>query len=410
VAVCNTENINTEEKPLVSVIIPTHNRADLLQEALNSVIAQEGLGKSFAMEIIVVDDASSDSTPETIRRYPDVRYIRLETNRGESGARNVGIAASRGKYVAFLDDDDLWLPHKLSVQVPVLEKHPEVGVVYGQNIIRGEGINSSWPDTRRAPSGNVFQAFLMEDFISINTVVVRREAFKKTGGFDENLKTMQYYDVCLRLAFHVPFLFISGDVAIQRYSRGGTWTTTVVQGIYESTHRHVVERALAMLPDSADAAQVRRRVYAALFASIADHLAAVGERGWISFDRMRTHVLTGLQASPWMISEPAVQTVLVKTAGRLARVSAEPITAVRDFCAQTKATTVQSGFKSQIGMRRLTADMWDEAALRLKRRSDVHPRLAGQAAAYAIFYNPGKLARRGLSRLIIRAMIGHPMK
>src|SRR6266545_3439367 len=179
-------NGSLKEKPLVSVIIPTHNRANLLREALDSVYAQEGVGKQFEMEIVVVDDASSDATPETVRQYPEVQYIRHDTNQGESAARNTGIKASQGKYVAFLDDDDLWLPHKLSVQVPVLETHPEAGVVYGQNVIRNEGIDNLWPDTHRAPSGDVFCTFLVEDFITINTVVVRREVIRKAGYFDES--------------------------------------------------------------------------------------------------------------------------------------------------------------------------------------------------------------------------------
>jgi hypothetical protein len=217
---------------------------------------------------------------------------------------------------------------------------------------------------------------------------------------------MQYYDMCLRLAFHARFLFIPGDVAIQRYSRGGTWTTTVVQGIYEQTHRHVIEKAMAMLPDSAETEQVRQKAYTALFAEIANNLAAVGERGWINFDRMRTHVLAGLQASPWMLREPVVRSVLVRIAGRVARAAAVPIVAVRDFCTEIKDGTAQSGFKERLEMRRLMADMWDEAAFRLKLRPDTSLRLAGQAAAYAVLYNPVKLARKTLLKLMVRAMIG----
>src|SRR5712691_1887639 len=275
----DTRRAELRELPVVSVIIPTHNRADLLPEALDSVYAQEGLGECFEMQVIVVDDASTDATPQVMQQYPAVHYIRLATNQGESAARNAGIKASQGKYVAFLDDDDLWLPHRLRVQVPVLEENPEVGGVYGQNIIRGEGIeNPGWPDAHRAPSGNVFQAFLLEDFISINTILVRREAFEKAGYFDESLKTMQYYDICLRLAFHVPFVFIPGSVAIQRYSRGGNWTVTVVGGVYEHTHTYVIERALGLLPDTAEYAEVKRQARAALFAEIAKSLVSVAER------------------------------------------------------------------------------------------------------------------------------------
>jgi glycosyltransferase involved in cell wall biosynthesis len=153
--------------PQVRVIIPTHKPATLLHEALDSVYSQEGSGERFEMEVIVVDDASSDATPEVVPRYGGVHYIRLATNRGPSAARNIGIKASHEAYVAFLDDDDLYLPHKLSVQVPVLEKQPEVGVVYGQNFLKGEGIDTSWPDVHRTPSGDGFSAFLCGDFISL---------------------------------------------------------------------------------------------------------------------------------------------------------------------------------------------------------------------------------------------------
>jgi glycosyltransferase involved in cell wall biosynthesis len=395
---------------LVSVIIPTHNRVTLLQEALHSVLSQQGLGELFNIEVIVIDDASTDNTPEIMSQYSNVRYIRLEKNLGESGARNAGIAASRGKYIAFLDDDDLWLPHKLKVQVPALEAHPEVGVVYSQNMIKGEGINSSWPDARRAPSGNVFHSFLLEDFISINTLLVRREAFKKAGAFDESLKTMQYYDICLRLAFHVPFLFIPGDVAIQRYSRTGTWTTTVVQGIYETTHRLVVERALAMLPDSDDVLPVRRRVLSALFAEIANNLAAVGERGWIGFERMRVHVLTGLQSCPSMVTDPVVRAVLIKIAGRLAHASIAPIASVQDFCTDIQSVLRHSESINWLKRRVLIADMWNEAASKLRRRSEAYVRQACLATIYAALYNPVLLTRRRFSNLLIHAILGSRKK
>ena len=95
------------ERPLISAIIPTRNRAVLLPRALDSVYAQEGIGEQFDLEVVIVDDASADATPDVVTQYPRARYIRLSTPRGASGARNAGIAVSRGALIAFLDDDDL---------------------------------------------------------------------------------------------------------------------------------------------------------------------------------------------------------------------------------------------------------------------------------------------------------------
>src|SRR6516162_2547473 len=127
-------------RPLVSVIIATRNRAALLGRALDSVFSQWGLGVEFDLDVIVVDDASTDSTATVVAEYPQVRYLRLSTQRGVSAARNAGIEASRGTFVCFLDDDDVWLPGRLRLQLPVLERHPEAGAVYSQvlNTYSGE--------------------------------------------------------------------------------------------------------------------------------------------------------------------------------------------------------------------------------------------------------------------------------
>ena len=115
--------------PKVSVIIPTYNRAELLKVAIASVLSQTY--KDF--EIIVIDDASHDNTQELLTSLKDkrIRYIRHETNKRISAARNTGIVNSHGNYIAFLDDDDEWLPEKLQLQVDFLENSPPIiGVVY----------------------------------------------------------------------------------------------------------------------------------------------------------------------------------------------------------------------------------------------------------------------------------------
>lgn len=123
--------------PKVSVIIATYNRADYLRQAIASVLAQ-----SYPdFELLVVDDGSTDDTAAAVAEFTDARIVYLhQTNAGRSAARNLGLTQARGMYVAFLDDDDLYLPHKLAVQTNFLDDHPEIGLVAGgSQIIAADG-------------------------------------------------------------------------------------------------------------------------------------------------------------------------------------------------------------------------------------------------------------------------------
>jgi GT2 family glycosyltransferase len=380
--------------PLVSVIIPTYNRAALLPEALDSVYAQEGTGELFEMEIIVVDDASTDGTPEVVRRYPGVKYIRLATNRGESAARNAGLRASTGKYVAWLDDDDLWLSHRLQAHVSVLEANPAVGVLYGQYIIGGEGEGNLWPEAHQAPSGEVFHAFLLEQFIQFNACLAPRAVFQRVGDFDETIQTQADYDMSLRLAFHSPVTFLPGAVAIQRFSKQGSWFTNLMRAGYEQPLPYIIEKALAMLPQTADYAVVRRQAWATVFSRLARGLARTGD-----VERMRSHVLTALQRDPWLATEPWVWQVLQPTVSRvacsLALMSDAPIVVVREFCAAVRVATAGGGLQAHIRRQRLLARVWEEVSLALGQpgaSQDRRPTV--QAMLFAVLYNPAKLRRR----------------
>lgn len=393
------------DKPLISMIIPTHNRAELLQEALDSVYAQEGVGEQFEMEIIVIDDASSDATPEIMRQNPGVRYIRLETNLGASAARNAGIRASKGKYVAFLDDDDLCLPHRLKTHVPILEENPKVGVVYGQLHSTGEGEDQLWPDATRAPSGSVFPAFLMEEFIIPASVMIRREAFEVAGYFDENLGTMEHYDMFLRLAFHFSFAFIPGPVAVGRFSKSGKWFTNITKGKYGEAVSFIVERALAKCPDNAETSELRRKARLSWIMQITSWLEKAGQT-----DRMRRHVLTALKTNPWMVTEEWASGYTISSLSMVARAlafaSESPISAVRVFCADAKATTKGLGPQAWWKMRRLLAQMWKALGETLvETRSASYRRTAGHAIAYAFLYNPALLRKTYLVKSLIRGTV-----
>lgn len=170
---------------LVSVIVPTHNRSSLLSRAINSVLKQS----HRVLECIIVDDASSDNSAEIVANFDDTRlvYLRHETSRGASAARNTGIAHSKAEMIAFLDDDDEWLPEKLEKQVPILENAaPSVGMVYcWMNYYdHGKLIKEHHPTYR----GYVLPYILDRQRIGgCPTLLVRRSVVETVGGFDEKL-------------------------------------------------------------------------------------------------------------------------------------------------------------------------------------------------------------------------------
>jgi glycosyltransferase involved in cell wall biosynthesis len=193
-------------RPLVSAIIPTRNRAALLRETLDSVTSQTGQGDLFDLETIVVDDASTDDTPAVVGAYP-VRYIRHEVNRGVGGARNTGIAASRGQYVAFLDDDDVWLPTKVTAVVQAFGRVPADVVYHWWQHMDASG--RPLPRIRRPTyQGDVYRALLAADFLSPCSVAIKRECLERVGGFDATLRQNEDWDLWLRLARHYSFGYI----------------------------------------------------------------------------------------------------------------------------------------------------------------------------------------------------------
>jgi len=186
-------------KPLVTVIIPTYNRASIVGRAIRSV-----LGQTYPnWELLVVDDASTDGTEREVRSYSDERitYIRHHQNRRVSAARNTGIRSAQGEYVSFLDDDDEWLPEKLAKEVEVFRNSdPEVGLVYtGKTVYdeNGRVLRVLMPTL----SGWVYDAMLDRHFIgSPSRVTVKKQVLERVAGFDETFVNCQDYDLWLRVA------------------------------------------------------------------------------------------------------------------------------------------------------------------------------------------------------------------
>lgn len=186
--------------PSVSVVIPTRNRAATVERALRSVLAQTALPG----EVIVVDDASTDDTASRLQRYAGdrVQVRRLPECGGGSRARNLGIDAARGDWVAFLDSDDEWRPEKLERQLARLDAPdgPGLSVVYCRRIMRDHLSGREVPVRSPLREGNVFPALLSGWEVSTSQVMVTRAALTQVGGFDPALPGSQDYDLWLRLA------------------------------------------------------------------------------------------------------------------------------------------------------------------------------------------------------------------
>lgn len=373
-------------RPLVSVIIPTYNRAPLLKTAITSALNQEQAGELFDVEVIVVDDCSPQDMSPIVAAFSGVRYLRLPENRGASGARNAGIKEARGKYVALLDDDDEFLTHKLMIQVPLLEASADIGVVYGQSVVTGSDTPLLlWPEW--APSGQVFEEFLTrtEDFLHPPTWLVRRELFEAAGWFNEQHRTMEHYDMALRLSMLASWTFLSGGpVARGRFSKQGKWYSNIVNGTNEQRLPRIVESALSRLPATPEAERIRCKARAAVCATIA------GQRWWTGggLEPTKQHLLSSLRTSPWLLRETPVMEWIQRIAGTLAGGSHQPVQAVRAFWEEIKQATSGSPDAHTIQMHGVLGEMLSGAAISMKQGS---PRRAWMVGLGAIVYNPKSL-------------------
>ena len=196
----------------ISVIIPTHNRSLLLPRALDSVLSQS----RQADEVIVVDDGSTDDTAAMLRdRYPRVRYL-FQGNRGVSAARNLGIRAATGDWIALLDSDDSWLPDKLERQEVACSTQPGYRIVHGEEIWIRDGRRVNPKRRHDKHGGWIFNRCLPLCVISPSAVMIQRDLLLEVGLFDETLPACEDYDLWLRLcAFH-PVLFLK-DPVIRKY-------------------------------------------------------------------------------------------------------------------------------------------------------------------------------------------------
>jgi len=208
------KNNNKNIRPLVSVILPTYNRASLLPRAIKSVLDQTY--KNF--ELIIVDDNSTDNTKKIVNDFKDerIKYIWHKENKGAAASRNTGIKMAKGEYIAFQDSDDEWFPEKLDKQIKVFESLSlQYAVIYsGFWYIRG-GQKKYLPSSGiLSKEGDIFKVLLNGNFITTQVVLCRKECFKKVGLFDEKLPRLQDWELWIRISKKYLFQYINEPLAI----------------------------------------------------------------------------------------------------------------------------------------------------------------------------------------------------
>jgi glycosyltransferase involved in cell wall biosynthesis len=187
-----------ETAGMVSTVTTSYNKGPYLAEAIDSALAQD----YPYQEILVIDDGSTDHTPDVAGAYQDqIRYIRQE-NRGPSGAKNRGVLEARGEFIAFLDGDDRWRPGKLSKQIKCLRRNPAAALIYTDRLVLRDGAIVS-PSLRMEGKhlyrGRVLDQLLMEMLIPFSSTVVRRKCLIEVGLFDERRRAADDYDLWLRI-------------------------------------------------------------------------------------------------------------------------------------------------------------------------------------------------------------------
>ena len=223
-----TPDTELYKNPIVSVIIPVYNGERYLTETIESVIAQTEVN----WELIAVNDGSTDSSLVILEEYgnkiPDrVQVITVE-NGGVSRARNTAVAAARGTYVAFLDQDDFWAPQKLQRQVEMFSRDKNIGISFtNMTLIDENGMvfRENVLKFSRENRGNVFEHLIFDNFIPISSVMIKKELFKKIGGFDPRFSLAEDYDFLLKVTQELSVDYIDEPLLLYReHGDSGTYT------------------------------------------------------------------------------------------------------------------------------------------------------------------------------------------
>lgn len=213
-----------DAEPTVSVIIPSYNCELYIAETLESILDQTFRG----IEIIVVDDGSTDKTRQIVASYGAPVRIITQSNAGVCAARNRGIREAAGQYICLMDHDDYWFPEKLALQLEQMHRHPEVGLVYSTFAWWNPDENGVFPAPANyrdeTPgtavdeefSGWIYHLLLLDCWVLTSSALIRAEVFDKCGAFDESLPYSEDWDLWLRIAREYPFIKLKKPLTLYR--------------------------------------------------------------------------------------------------------------------------------------------------------------------------------------------------
>lgn len=300
--------------PLVSVVIPTFNRASLVCQAIDNVFQQTYSN----IEVIVVDDGSTDDTQSRLRHYGNKIRVITQANAGAPIARNRGAAAAQGEIIAFQDSDDLWKTTKLERQVALLVRYPKtvpcclcniaMGVIDGKEQT-SFGYSLIHPQHEEGLWTNVPEVLATRFVLFNQAAAIRRDAFEKIGGFPEDLKYLEDYDLPLRLALEGPWAFIREPLVIYQQDAPGSFSQQASRDpiVLKECAVKIFERILAKVGNDSRRAdlqtQLKRRLRMIRRELLAIRLSKEGSLSKRAIGKcLRTadhYQLAAFRRSPW---------------------------------------------------------------------------------------------------------------
>ena len=266
--------------PRVSVIIPAYNRAGFLPDSVGSVLAQTC--RDF--EVILIDDGSTDNTPEIVKGFPPVvRYYRQE-NGGISSARNLGVRHARGEYIAFLDSDDTLLENALEKSVACLDRYPEAGFCYGKVYYMDEKGDVMWWRKSRGDKESCLrdgreqiERLIFRGEVQVTGLMARRRCLEEVGLFDTSRIFGEDIDMWLRLCKKFPVGYIAEPLGTYRIHSQSVTENKKLEDLV-TTQTEFIEQALRGLEPGPSFRHLRRKAYFGLYCYIAEENARSGHR------------------------------------------------------------------------------------------------------------------------------------